>query len=101
MNFLDAWNFFKSLKVTWIKKNAAYRLDNHWADIIDRELKLTKRTRAQILTWGPEALACMLSNKFPCIKGFFKVWLDFKTSIHFRPTDPHNNLLHSPIFFNP
>ena len=49
----------------------------------------------------PEALTCMISNKFPCIEGFFKAWLDFKTSFHFRPNSTHNNLLHSPIFFNP
>ena len=36
-----------------------------------------------------------------CIKGFFKAWLDFKIGFHFKPTKTHNNLLHSPIFFNP
>ena len=43
----------------------------------------------------------MISNKFPCIEGFFKAWEDFKTSYHFRPAKTHNNLLHSPISFNP
>ena len=38
---------------------------------------------------------------FLCIEGFFKAWVDFKTSYHFRPAKTHNNLLHSPIFFNP
>ena len=27
--------------------------------------------------------------------------MDFKTSFHFKPADTHNNLLNSPIFFNP
>ena len=50
LNFIDAGNFFKSLKASWIKRYATDRLDDHWADIIDRELKLKKSTRAQILT---------------------------------------------------
>ena len=65
------------------------------------KLKLGKSTRAQILTWGPEALMCMISRNYPCIEGFFKAWLDFKTSFHFRPTKMPNSLLYSPIFFNP
>ena len=43
----------------------------------------------------------MISNKFPCIEGFFTAWVDFKTSCFFRPAKTHNNLLNSPIFFNP
>ena len=43
----------------------------------------------------------MISKNFPCIESFFKAWTDFKTSFHFRPAKTHNNLLHSPIFFNP
>ena len=79
------------MKISWIKRYATDRLDNHGADNVYRELKLRKRKRAQILTWGHEALTCIISNKFPCIEGFFKEGLDFKTSF----------LLHSPIFFNP
>ena len=70
------------------------------ADIIERELKLSKGRRAQILTWGTEALTCMINKKFPCIKGFFQAWVNFKSSYHFRHAKIHNNLLHSPIFFN-
>ena len=99
LNFIDARSFFKSLKISWIKRNAIDKLDDHWADIIDRELKISKGRRAQILTWGTEAITCMISKKFPCIEGFFKAWVDFKTSYHFRPARTHNNLLHSPIFF--
>ena len=77
------------------------RYDDHWAGIIDIKVKLKKITRAQILSWGPEALTCMISKIYPCIEGFFKVWLDFKTSFYFRQTKMHNNLLHNPIFFNP
>ena len=65
------------------------------------KLKLNKSTRAQILTWGPESLTCMISKNYPCIEGFFKMWFDFKTSFHFGPTKTQNNLLQSPIFFNP
>ena len=89
------------VKVSWIKRYATDRLDDHWADIIDRELKISRGRRRQILTWGTEALTCMINKKYPCIESFFKAWIDFKTSFHFRPAKTHNNLLHSPIFFNP
>ena len=42
----------------------------------------------------------MINKKFLCVERFFKAWIDFKTSYHFRPAKTHNNLLHSPIFFN-
>ena len=42
----------------------------------------------------------MISKKFLCIEGFFRAWVDFKTRSQFRPAKTHNNLLHSPIFFN-
>ena len=62
-NFIDARSFFLSLKISWIKRYATDRLDDHWADIIDRKLKLSKGNRAQILTWGTEALTCMINKK--------------------------------------
>ena len=55
-NFIHARSFFMSLKISWIKRYATDRLDDHWADIIDRELKISRGRRTQILTWGTEAL---------------------------------------------
>ena len=46
MNFKS----LKSLKISWIKRYATDRLDDHWADIIDERLKIKRKTRAQILT---------------------------------------------------
>ena len=48
-NFIDAQNFFKSLKISWIKRYATDKLDDHWADIINANLKVEKSNRAQIL----------------------------------------------------
>merc|ERR1712163_98091 len=67
----------------------------------DARLEIVKEDRAQVLKWGQEAYRCMTTSQYPCIQGFFQAWSDFKTNFHFRPTDTHNNLLHSPIFFNP
>ena len=61
-NFVDARRFFKLLKIFWIKRYATDRIDDHWANIIDRELKLLKGRRPQILTWGTEVLTCMINN---------------------------------------
>lgn len=46
MNFIDGRNFLKSLKISWIKRYATDRLDDHWADIIDERLKIKRNTRA-------------------------------------------------------
>ena len=57
-----------SVKISWIKRYATDRLDDHWADIIDRKLKISRGRRRQILTWGTEALTCMINKNFPCIE---------------------------------
>ena len=48
-NFIDARSLFTSLNVSWIKRYATDRLDDHWADIIDEKLKMRRNIRAQIL----------------------------------------------------
>ena len=40
LSFIDAREFFLSLKVSWIKTYASDRLDDHWADIIDKQIKI-------------------------------------------------------------
>ena len=40
LNFIGAWSFFKFLRISWIKRYATDKLDDHWADVIDRELIL-------------------------------------------------------------
>ena len=42
LNYIDTRSFFKSLKISWIKRYTTDRLDDHWADILDRELNLSK-----------------------------------------------------------
>ena len=49
LSFIDACTFFMSFKVSWIKRYATDRLDDHWADIIDEKLKMRRNIRAQIL----------------------------------------------------
>ena len=65
-NFIDARNFFKSLKISWIKRYATDKLDDHWADIIDARLGIVKEDRAQVLKWGQEAYRCMTTSQYPC-----------------------------------
>ena len=51
-NFIHVRSFFMSLKISWIKRYATDRLDDHWADIIDRQVQLLRGRITQILTWG-------------------------------------------------
>ena len=93
LNFIYARSFFKSLKISWIKRYATDRLDDRWANIINREVKLSKGRRGQILTWGTEALTSLINKKFPCIEGFFKARVNLKSIYHFRLAKTHSNLL--------
>ena len=47
-NFIDVQNFFKSLKIYWIKRYATDKLDDHWADTIDTNLGIGTSNRAQV-----------------------------------------------------
>ena len=96
--FIDARTFFENLldQKIWHWQTWWSLGWNHRPRAPD--LKRKENSDAHV---RPEALTCMINKKFPCIEGFFKAWIDFKTSYHFRPAKTHNNILHSPIFFNP
>ena len=36
--FFDARSFFFSLTISWVNKYASDKLDDHWADIIDKKV---------------------------------------------------------------
>ena len=56
LNFINAWVFFLSLKVSRMKRYAT--------DFINEPSEVRKSTIAQILTWGPEALRKMIDSGF-------------------------------------
>ena len=101
LNFIDARTFFSSLKVSWVKKCASDKLDDHWANNNDEKLRIRRRNRNLVLTFGIETLTDLVNFHLPYINGFYHAWLQFKTCFYARVTTTHNNLLHSPIFYNP
>ena len=54
LNFIDAWSFFLSLKISWVKRYASDAIEDYWADLIDLQLKVDRSNRSQILNWGTE-----------------------------------------------
>merc|ERR1711923_675193 len=101
LNFIDARSFFLSLKISWVKRYASDTLDDHWADLIDLQLKVDRPNRSQILNWGTEAFNDLVDSHLPCLYSFFSAWRLFKTWFNQRSPSTHNNLLHSPVFDNP
>ena len=75
--------------------------DDHRRNIIDEKLGIARRNRTKVLIWGTEALTDLVNSGLPCIKSLFCVWWQFKTCFHTKVTTTHNNLLHSPLFYNP
>ena len=71
LNFIDARSFFLSLKISWVKRYASDALDDHWADLIDPELKVDRSNKSQILHWGTEAFNDLVNSRLPCLHSFF------------------------------
>ena len=66
-------HFFKSLRVNWVRRYAigcSSPLDDHWCDILDAELGVTRYTRRKLLNMGSEYLSTKLKHEFPCLNQF-------------------------------
>ena len=47
-------DFTKAIKCSWIKRYCMDKLNDHWADILDKFFNLTPDTRHTITKYGPE-----------------------------------------------
>ena len=97
----DAESFFNSLKISWVKRFCIDLIDDHWCDLLDRELNTNKLERSNICQWGIDKFEAIIKQNLPCISSFFKQWVKFKTVFHNRDPTTHNHLLNSPLFYNP
>ena len=101
LGMFDAESFFNSLKISWVKRFCIDLIDDHWCDLLDRELNTNKLERSNICQWGIDKFEAIIKQNLPCISSFFKQWVKFKTVFHNRDPTTHNHLLNSPLFYNP
>ena len=52
MGMVRLTDFTEAIRVSWIRRYAIECTDDHWADIIDQKLQLTKETRTELLKYG-------------------------------------------------
>ena len=93
-------DFFHGLKCSWIKRYTVDKIDDHWADMLNMQLKLTPSTRQLMLELGAEKFNVIVKKNIPCISGFIKSYQFLK---HNFPTDielKDNRWLTQPVFYN-
>merc|ERR1711936_1291252 len=63
-------DFFQSLRLAWIRRytiGSEEPLNDHWCDILDQILEVTKTQRIQILNRGSEFLTKKVQKYYPCL----------------------------------
>ena len=93
-------DFMKAIKVSWIKRYAIDRIDDHWADIIDTYFMVTPDTRNTILNFGPERFNKIIKEDIPVISNLFSAYKTFKHNFPTNPDTLDNSWLNQCAFYN-
>ena len=72
-NMVNIRDFFHALKNNWVRRYIQ-GLDDHWADLLDEQLKCDIDSRDKLLKMGPEhpRVNKIIDSELPCISDFFK-----------------------------
>ena len=71
-------DFTLAIKVAWIRRYAIQNTQDHWADILDKELGLTNDTSTEIFKFGPERFIKIIKLQIPAISGIMAAYKIFK-----------------------
>ena len=96
-------HFFKSLCLNWVRRYAigyTCPLDDHWCDILDAELGVTRFSRRKLLNFGSEYLSTKLKNNFPCLNEFLISLQQIQAGWVTTPVLEDNRWEFQPIYFN-
>ena len=67
-NLINVRHYFKGLKLSWLRRYAFLKYDDHWCDLLDQRLDITSFDQRQnIFNWGSEFLSTLISENLPCI----------------------------------
>ena len=67
-NLINVRNYFKGLKLSWLRRYAILKYDDHWCDLLDQNLGITSiDQRKNIFNWGSEYFSKSITVEIPCI----------------------------------
>ena len=92
--------FVKAIKTSWIRRYLQ-GLDDHWTDILDEKLNLTKETRLEINRIGDmkiDSIAEGMDN--PVLKEVLKAYAETLRNFPTNPETNDNSWLNQPFFQN-
>ena len=74
-NMVNIKNFFQALRINWIRRYI-HGLDDHWADMLDEQLKCDINSRDKLLKLGAEhpSINKIINLKLPCLSSFFEAY---------------------------
>ena len=101
-NMVNIKDFFHPLKNNWIRKYI-HGLDDHWADLLDEQLKCDTNSRDKLLKMGAEhpRVNKIISSELPSLSGFFKSFKRLNKVFNGDKEAEDNRWISSSIFYNP
>ena len=100
LGMISLKHFIPALKTSWIRRYVIDKIDDHWADMVDSFLKISRENRDEILEYGPEKFNGIIKA---CLPGISSIFAGYKSVKALFPTDPEamdNAWLHQNIFYN-
>ena len=79
-NLINVRNYFKGLKLSWLRRYAILKYDDHWCDLLDQTLGVTSYDqRKNIFNWESEFFSKSVTVKIPCISSILDSLSDIQS----------------------
>ena len=94
--------FFHALRNNWVRRYV-HGLDDHWADMLDEQLKCDIKSRDKLLKLGAEhpKINKIIDLELPCLSGFFKSYKKLNKTFYGNKEADDNRWSNGSIFYNP
>ena len=100
-NLINVRHYFKGLKLSWLRRYAFLKYDDHWCDLLDQKLGITTfDQRKDFLNWGSEFLSTLISENLPCISSILDSLQDIQLNWVTNSERGDNRKQMQPFFFN-
>ena len=100
MGMINLKNFIPALKTSWVRRYVIDKLDDHWADLVDSHLGITREDRDTILDYGPEKFNRIIKANLPGISSIFSGYKKVKNLFPTEPETMDNSWIMQNIFYN-
>ena len=100
-NLINVRNYFKGLKLSWLRRYAILKYDDHWCDLIDQTLGITSYDqRKNVFNWGSEFISKSITATLPCISSILDSLSDIQRNWVANAVRGDNRKQMQPFFFN-